>query len=105
MKTIIRVAPLLILAVVTARSAGAAEPDAALVAKITGLRRDVKKGVARVGVPRGARGMVIGGAEMQRFQGLPWWAAFQAGGDQTMVMGDIALTGPQVNPAMSAALD
>src|SRR5262249_28936618 len=35
MKTIVRVARLLILAVVTARSAGAVEPDAALIAKIT----------------------------------------------------------------------
>ena len=48
-----RVAPLLILAVVMARSAAASEPDAALIAKITGLTPDVKNGIARVSVPRG----------------------------------------------------
>jgi hypothetical protein len=104
MKTI-RLVPLLILAVVMARSAAAAEPDAALIAKITGLTPDVKNGIAKVSVPRGDLGMVIDGAEMQPFQGLTSWAAFQAAGDQTMVMGDIVLTEPQVNPAMSAALD
>src|SRR5215468_5496296 len=101
----VRMIPLLILAVVTARSAGAAEPDAALIAKITGITPDVKNGIAKVSVPRGDLGMVIDGAEMQPFQGLTSWAAFQAAGDQTMVMGDIVLTEPQVNPAMSAALD
>ena len=104
MKTM-RVAPLLILAVVMARSAAASEPDAALIAKITGLTPDVKNGIARVSVPRGVLEMIIDGVEMQPFQGLTSWAAFQAAGDQTMVMGDIVLTEPQVNPAMSAALD
>jgi hypothetical protein len=86
-------------------TAAAAEPDAALIAKITGLTPDVKNGIAKVSVPRADLGMVIDGAEMQPFQGLTSWAAFQAAGDQTMVMGDIVLTEPQVNPAMSAALD
>src|SRR5262249_37908536 len=36
---------------------------------------------------------------------LTSWAAFQAAGDKTMVMGDMTLTEPQVNPTMSAALD
>src|SRR5437667_1960233 len=42
---------------------------------------------------------------MQPFQGLTTWAAFQAAGDKTIVMGDMTLTEPQVNPTMSAALD
>ncbi|TMB11828.1 MAG: DUF1259 domain-containing protein, partial [Deltaproteobacteria bacterium] len=37
--------------------------------------------------------------------GLTTWAAFQAAGDKTIVMGDMTLTEPQVNPTMSAALD
>jgi Domain of Unknown Function (DUF1259) len=101
----IRLVLLLVLAVAMVRNAAAAEPDAALIAKITGLTPDVKNGIAKVSVPRGDLGMVIDGAEMQPFQGLTSWAAFQAAGDQTMVMGDIVLTEPQVNPAMSAALD
>src|SRR5262245_58693913 len=96
---------LLVLAVLIARSAAAEEPDAALIARVTGLTPDVKNGVAKVSVPRRDLGMVIDGVEIRPFQGLTSWAAFQAAGDRTMVMGDIVLTEPQVNPAMSAALD
>jgi len=101
----VRMIPLLLLAVLMAGRAAAEEPDAAVIAKITGLTPDVKNGIAKVSVPRGDLGMVIDGVEMQPFQGLTSWAAFQASGDQTMVMGDIVLTETQVNPAMSAALD
>src|SRR5262249_361002 len=101
----VRMIPLLLLAVSMAGRAAAEEPDATVIAKITGLTPDVKNGIAKVSVPRGDLGMVIDGVEMQPFQGLTPWPAFQAGGDQTMVMGDIVLTEPQVNPAMSAALD
>jgi len=104
MKTM-RVVLLLVLAVVMARSAAAEEPDAELIAKITGLKPDVKNGIAKVSVPRGDLEAVIDGAKMQPFQGLTTWAAFQAAGDKTIVMGDMTLTEPQVNPTMSAALD
>src|SRR5437588_6885302 len=97
--------PLLVSAVITARSAAGEEPDAELIAKITGLKPDVKNGIAKVSVPRGDLGAVIDGAKMQPFQGLTTWAAFQAAGDKTIVMGDMTLTEPQVNPTMSAALD
>jgi len=100
-----RIIPLLVLAVLMAGRAAAEEPDAAVVARITGLTPDVKNGIAKVSLPRGDLGMVIDGVEMQPFQGLTSWAAFQAAGGQTMVMGDIVLTEPQVNPAMSAALE
>jgi len=100
-----RVWPLLVLAVIVARSAAAEEPDAELIAKITGVKVDVKNGVAKISVPRGDLGAVIDGVKMQPFQGLTTWAAFQAAGDKTIVMGDMTLTEPQVNPAMSAALD
>src|SRR5215467_12576670 len=96
---------LLMLAAVIARGAAAEEPDAELIAKITGLKPDVKNGIAKVSVPRGDLGAVIDGVKMQPFQGLTSWAAFQAAGDKTMVMGDMTLTEPQVNPTMSAALD
>jgi len=96
---------LLILAVAVARIVVADEPDGELIAKITGLKPDMKNGIAKISVPRGDLGAVIDGVTMQPFQGLTSWAAFQAAGDQTMVMGDIVLTEPQVNPAMSAALD
>ena len=104
MKTM-RLLLLVILAVAMARSGAAEEPDAELIAKIAGLKPDVKNGIAKVTVPRGDLGAVIDGAKMQPFQGLTSWAAFQAAGDKTIVMGDMTLTEPQVNPAMSAALD
>src|SRR2546428_3827672 len=96
---------LLVLAVAMARSAAAEEPDAELIAKITGLKPDVKNGSAKVSVPRGALGDTLDGVKKKPFQGLPSWAAFQAAGDKTIVMGDMTLTEPQVNPTMSAALD
>src|SRR3989475_9246347 len=104
MKTM-RVVLLLVLAVVMARNAAAEEPDAELIAKITGLKPDVKNGIAKISVPRGDLGAVIDGAKVQLFQGVTSWAAFQAAGDKTIVMGDMTLTEPQVNPTMSAALD
>ena len=42
---------LLILAVAIARSAAAEGPDAELIAKITGLKPDVKNGIAKISVP------------------------------------------------------
>src|SRR5262249_24199232 len=101
----VRMVTVLLLAVSMAGRAAADDPDAAVIAKVTGLTPDVKNGIAKVSVPRGDLGMVIDGVEMQPFQGLTSWAEFQAAGDQTMVMGDIVLTEPLVNPAMSAALD
>src|SRR5215468_7134866 len=101
----VRMIPLLLLAVLMAGRAAAGEPDAAVIATITGLTPDVKNGIAKISVPRADLGMVIDGAAMQPFQGLTSWAAFQGAGDQTVVMGDIVLTETQVNPAMSAALD
>src|SRR5215813_5445036 len=97
--------PLLLAVTMASHVAAAAEPDPAVIATITGLTPDVKNGIAKISVPRADLGMVIDGVEMPPFQGLTSWAAFQAAGDQTMVMGDIVLTEPQVNPAMSAALD
>src|SRR5215470_3000687 len=96
---------LLMLAAVMPRSVAAEEPDAELIAKITGIKPDVKNGIAKISVPRGDLGAVIDGVSMQPFQGLTSWAAFQAAGGKTMVMGDMTLTEPQVNPAMSAALE
>jgi hypothetical protein len=81
------------------------EPNADLIAKITGLQPEVKTGVAKVSLPRTDLSVVTDGVKMTPFQGLTSWAAFEQAGNNTMVMGDIVLTENQVNPAMSAALD
>jgi hypothetical protein len=96
---------LLIVAVGVARNVAADEPDGELIAKITGLKPDMKNGIAKISVPRGDLGAVIDGVTMQPFQGLTSWAAFQTANGKTMVMGDLTLTEPQVNPTMTAALD
>jgi hypothetical protein len=81
------------------------EPNADLIAKITGLQPEVKTGVAKVSLPRTDLSVVTDGVKMTPFQGLTSWAAFEQAGNNTMVMGDIVLTENQVSPAMSAALD
>src|SRR5438067_10940277 len=91
MKTM-RVLLLLVLAGVVARSAAAEEPDAELIAKITGLKPDVTNGIAKISVPRGELGAVIDGAKLQPFEGLSSWAALQATRDTTLVMADRTLT-------------
>jgi hypothetical protein len=96
--------PALILAL-AAGTARAEEPDAEAIATITGLKPEVKNGVAKISVPRSDLAVVTDGVRMQPFQGLTSWAAFQRAGDKTIVMGDLTLTQDEVNPAMSAALD
>ncbi len=96
---------LLSVAAVLARGAAAEEPDAELIAKITGITPDVKNGIVKISVPRGDLGAVVDEVTMLPFQGLTSWAAFRSAGAKTMVMGDMTLTEPQVNPAMSAALE
>lgn len=88
-----------------ATSVAAEEPDADVIARITGIKPDVKNGVAKISVPRGDLAAVVDGVKMQPFQGLTSWAAFQSSGGKTMVMGDLTMTENEVNPAMSAALD
>jgi len=94
-----------VLVAIPAQSARSAEPDAELIARLTGIQPEVKNGVVRVSVPRADLGVVVDGVKMTPFQGLTSWAAFQAAGDKSMVMGDLTLGEAQVNPAMSAALD
>ena len=83
----------------------AGEPNADVIAKITGLQPEVKDGVAKVTLSRTDLSVVTDGVKMSPFQGLTSWAAFEQAGDKTMVMGDLTLTENQVNPTMSAALD
>jgi hypothetical protein len=83
----------------------AADVDADAIARITGLQPEVKNGVAKVSVPRTDLAVGMDGVKLSPFQGLTSWAAFQAAGDATMVMGDLTLTEAEVNPTMSAALD
>lgn len=81
--------------------------DAALIERLTGARgsMDAAAGVFKVSVPRSDLAVQVGGVRMHPRLGLTSWAAFQQAGQGVMVMGDMVLTEPQVNPVMSVALD
>jgi Domain of Unknown Function (DUF1259) len=103
MKTMCAV--LLVLLASTTGNVAAEEPDADVIARITGIKPDVKNGIAKISVPRADIPAVIDGVKMAPFQGLTSWAAFESAGGKTMVMGDLTMMQNEVNPAMSAALD
>src|SRR5262249_45570817 len=86
---------LLVATVVTsvlASIAGAAGPDAEVIARVTGLQPEVKNAVAKVSVPRSDLAVTVDGIKMQPFQGFTSWAAFAKSGKETVVMGDLTLT-------------
>jgi uncharacterized protein DUF1259 len=95
----------LLLTLVLAKTVTAEEPNADVIARITGLTPEVKNGIVRVSVPRADLGAVVDGVKMQPFQGLTSWAAFQSADAGTIVMGDLTMAEAEVNPAMSAALE
>lgn len=88
-----------------AGSAHGEEPDAQVIASLTGVQPEVKNGIATIRVPRTDLAVTVDGVRLSPFQGLTTWAAFERAGDGTMVMGDFTLTEGQVSPTMSAALD
>jgi hypothetical protein len=81
--------------------------DTAGIERLTGAKGalDAKSGVFKVSVPRTDLDVRVGAIRLQPRQGLTSWAAFQPAGGGVMVMGDMVLLEPQVNPVMSAALD
>jgi uncharacterized protein DUF1259 len=81
--------------------------DTTLIERLTGAKGtvDAATGVFKVSVPRNDLAVQVGGVRMHPRLGLTSWAAFQRTGGGAIVMGDMVLLEPQVNPAMSAALD
>ena len=90
--------------VLVAPSLAADAPDAELIARVTGVRPDVKGGVAKISVPRSDLTVTVDSVKLQPFQGLTSWAAFQVAGKETVVMGDLTLAEDEVSAAMDAAL-
>jgi hypothetical protein len=98
------------LAVAFAAAAQSAHPaglDTALIERLTGAKGalDAASGVFKVSVPRNDLDIRVGGVRLHPRLGLTSWAAFQKAGTGAMVMGDMVLLEPQVNPVMSTALD
>lgn len=86
-------------------SSAATEPDGDAIARITGRKPEVMGGVTKVSMPRTDLSVRVDGVSIAPFQGLTSWAAFEAAGSESMLMGDVVLTEDEVNPALSAALD
>jgi len=81
--------------------------DTALIERLTGAKGalDSASGVFKVSVPRSSLDVRVGGVRLTPRLGLTSWAAFQRVENSAMVMGDMVLLEPQVNPVMSVALD
>lgn len=81
--------------------------DTALVERLTGAKGslDAESGVFKVSIPRDDLAVRVGGVRMHPRLGLTSWAAFQRTAGGALVMGDLVLLEPQVNPVMSVALE
>ncbi|HEV8579174.1 MAG TPA: DUF1259 domain-containing protein [Thermoanaerobaculia bacterium] len=99
--------PLALALSAAAQSAPPSGLDTALIEHLTGAKGslDAATGVFKVSVPRSDLDVRVAGVHLQPRLGLTSWAAFQKVGTGAMVMGDLVLLEPQVNPVMSAALD
>jgi hypothetical protein len=83
-----------------------AEPDWPAVAKALGKEGAVQQGgVYRVGLPRTDLKVTLDGVDLKPGFALGSWLAFMPIGNEAMVMGDLVLTGDEVNPVMKKLLE
>ena len=79
-----------------------AEPDWKVVGEALGKPgSELPGGVYRVGLPRTDLKVTLSGVAVKPALALGSWVAFQAMGTQTVMMGDLVLTDPEVNPVMT----
>jgi hypothetical protein len=79
-----------------------AEPDWQAVAKALGKEGAVQPGgVYRVGLPRADLKVKLDGVDVKPGLALGSWLAFMPIGNEAMVMGDLVLTGDEINPVMA----
>ena len=62
-------------------------------------------GVYRIGLPRTDLKVTLDGVEIKPGFALGGWVAFEKMGGQSMVMGDLVLTGDEVSPVMQKLLE
>jgi Domain of Unknown Function (DUF1259) len=103
----VRIRLLTILAALIALAMPArAEPDWQAVAKALGKEGAVQPGgVYRVGLPRTDLQVRLDGVDIKPGLALGSWLAFMPMGNEAMVMGDLVLTGDEVNPVMKKFLE
>src|SRR5215210_9116534 len=83
-----------------------AEPDWKAVGQALGKEGAVMPGgVYRVGLPRTDLKVTLDGVEIKPGFALGSWLAFKPMHDDAMVMGDLVLTGEEVNPVMKKLLE
>ncbi len=84
-----------------------ADPDWTEVGKALGKSgAQMSGGIYRVGLPRSDLKVTLDGVQLKPALALGSWLAFKPMGDSdAMVMGDLVLTQPEVNPVMTKLLD
>jgi Domain of Unknown Function (DUF1259) len=92
----------LVLALVLASGAAAAQDDwmNRVGAALGKPGQEMPGGVYRVGLPRTDLKVRLDGVDIKPGLALGSWLAFQRHGGEAMVMGDLVLTGDEVNPVM-----
>jgi hypothetical protein len=93
------------LALATLATSAYAEPDWKAVAQALGKEGAVQGEVYRVGLPRTDLHVKLDGVDIKPGFALGSWLAFHPMGNEAMVMGDLVLTGDEVNPVMKKLLD
>jgi hypothetical protein len=101
-----RIANLTALVALAIATPAAAEPDWKAVGQALGKEGSVMPGgVYRVGLPRTDLKVTLDGVEIKPGFALGSWLAFKPMHDDAMVMGDLVLTGEEVNPVMKKLLE
>jgi len=94
------------LAVGLSLPAFAADSDWARVGEALGKPgTEVPGGVYRIGLPRTDLKVTLDGVDIKPGFALGGWVAFEKMGGQSMVMGDLVLTGDEVSPVMQKLLE
>src|SRR5438034_11181303 len=96
---------IVVLAAGFSASAIAADGDWARVGEALGKPgTEMPGGVYKIGLPRTDIKATLDGVELKPGFALGGWLAFEKAGTQSMVMGDLVLTGEEVGPVMKALL-
>src|SRR5215208_1750189 len=105
-RTDMRTATLTALLVFAIAAPASAEPDWKAVGQALGKEGAAAAGgVYRVGLPRTDLKVTLDGVEIKPGFALGSWLAFKPMGNDGMVMGDLVLTGDEVNPVMKKLLE
>src|SRR3954451_1250506 len=101
-----RIANLTVLLALTITAPASAEPDWKAVGQALGREGSVQAGgIYRVGLPGTDLKVRLDGVEIKPGFALGSWLAFKPMGDEAMVMGDLVLTGYEVNPVMKTLVE